>query len=296
MKLATTTGDFSAYTNSQSVALAGVCKAGFKYADYSFGMDYKYQNGIYSDDFYAYVDSINKTAEELKIKLVQAHSPIGKPFEDNGELLKRTLKCVDACGAWGIKNLVVHSGYSYGFSKQKTFEENKKFFLPLLERAEKHGVNILVENFNKMCLKDIFWIDNATDLLELIKKVNHPLFHAIWDVGHGNLQEMTQYEELALLKGHVKAIHVHDNMGDNDTHQTPFFGTVNWDSVMHGLSNIGYDGYFTFEVTTPFCPASKRRAFEKDSRQTPMELINAFEGYLYGLGKCILEKYNCFEE
>ena len=79
---------------------------------------------------------------------------------------------------------------------------------------------------------------------------------------------------------------------------TPFLGTLNLDSVMNGLLDIGYKGYFTFEVGGVFTPSSKRRRYDKDTRLkvAPIELRDAYERYLYELGKCILEKYGCFEE
>ena len=41
MKLATTTGDYQAYTYNQDYAISMIKDAGFKYIDYSFIMDYK---------------------------------------------------------------------------------------------------------------------------------------------------------------------------------------------------------------------------------------------------------------
>ena len=78
----------------------------------------------------------------------------------------------------------------------------------------------------------------------------------------------------------------------------PFLGTLNLDAVMTGLTDIGYDGYFTFEVGGFFTPSEKRRPFARDTRlaSAPLELRFAFERYLYELGKCVLEKYGCFEE
>ena len=159
-------------------------------------------------------------------------------------------------------------------------------------------MNILVENFNKMCIDGLYWIDNATDLLAMIECVNHPLFHAVWDVGHANMQDMPQDEELRLLGSHVRALHIQDNMGDDDNHLCPFLGTLNLDAVMHGLFDIGYEGYFTFEVGRFFTPAEKRRKSDRDTRlaDAPIELRDAFERYLFDLGKCVLEKYNCFEK
>ena len=299
MKLATTTGDFFNYTTSQAEALAHVRKAGFHYADYNFGSDYALRNGVYSEDFERYFEEIKKAADDLHIGLIQAHSPMGRPLADpDGTFLADTLRCVDACGAWGIPNLVVHSGYLPGLTPEETFERNKAFFLPLLRRAERYGVNILVENFNKMCVDGLYWIDNAPDLLRMIECVDHPLFHAVWDAGHANMQEMPQDEALRILGKHVKALHIQDNMGDDDTHLVPFCGSMNLDAVMTGLKDIGYDGYFTFEVGNFFTKPEKRRSFEKSTKlaSAPLALRDAFERYLYDLGKCVLEAYGCFEE
>ncbi len=299
MKLCTTTGDYAHFTDDQTVALAHIREAGFHYADYNFGVDYNKKNGIYGADLPAYLDKVNEAQKHLGISLVQAHAPMGRPLADpDGKFLADTALCVDACGAWGIQNLVVHSGYLQGLSRGETLDRNRDFFLPLLERAEKYGVNILVENFNKMCIDGLYWIDNAEDLLAMVERVKHPLFHAVWDVGHANMQEMPQDEQLRLLGGHVRALHIQDNMGDEDSHLCPYLGTLNLDAVMHGLMAIGYTGYFTFEVGRFFAPAEKRRSFERDTRlaDAPIELRDAFEKYLYSLGKCVLEKYNRFEE
>ena len=298
MKLATTTGDFCSYTDSQAVSLAHIRKAGFRYADYNFGCDHNLRNGVYGNDYERYFDSITEQTEKLGIQLIQAHAPMGKPLNDGGLLLTDTLRCVEACGAWNIPNLVVHSGYSKGLSFEQTCERNKEFFMPLLECAEKYGVNILIENFNKMCVDGLYWVDNATDLLQMIEHINHPLLHAVWDTGHANMQDMPQDEELRLLGKHVRALHVQDNHGNADNHLVPFLGTMNLDAVMTGLMDIGYNGYFTFEVGGFFNPSDKRRKYDRDTRlaSAPIELRDAFERYLYELGTCVLEKYHCFEE
>ncbi len=299
MKLATKTGDFHGYTNSQSESLRYIREAGFHYADYSFDLDYRLRSGVYGEDHEAYFDSINQAADRLGIRLVQAHSPMGSPLADgDGRFLADTIRCVDACGAWGIPHLVVHSGYAFGLTPEQTFAANKEFYMPILERAERYGVQILVENFNKMHIEGLYWIDNATDLRGLIDYVDHPLFHAVWDAGHANLQEMPQDEELRLLGSHVRALHIQDNCGDTDTHLLPFLGTMSMDALMNGLNDIGYNGYFTFEVGGIFTPPNRKRPFEKDTRlyQTPLSLKCAAERYMYELGRCVLQAYGCFEE
>ncbi len=298
MKLATTTGDFYQHTGSQKESLKLIHEAGFRYADMNFGIDAAKRTGIYSDNFEAYFEDINKSCDEIGITLVQAHSPMGKPLVDgNVQFLEDTIRCVDACGAWGIPNLVVHSGYLPDISTKECFAKNKEFFSRILDVAEKYGVNILVENFDKMSRDNVYWIDNAPDLLSMIEYVNHPLFHAVWDTGHANMQEMPQDEALRLLGSHVRALHVHDNHGAHDEHLVPFLGSLNLDSLMTGLLDIGYDGYFTFEVGRFFNHPSKRRQFERETKllNEPLNLRKSFERYLYELGKCVLETYGCYE-
>ncbi len=298
MKLATTTGDFYRYTGSAAESLKLLKESGFHYADMNFGNGYEERNGVFSDSYEKHIEEVALTAEKVGIKLVQAHAPMGAPIaEDNGAFIKDNIRCIDACGAWGIPNLVVHSGYAHGLTVKETFAKNREFYMPLLEAAEKQGVNILVENFNKMHVDGMYWIDNAPDLLAMVEYVNHPLFHAVWDVGHANMQEMPQDEALRMLGGHVRALHIQDNLGTSDSHLVPFLGSLNLDAVMNGLLDIGYDGYFTFEVGNFFLPAAKRRPYERDTRlaSPPLELRLAFEKYLYQLGKCVLETYGCYE-
>lgn len=299
MKLATTTGDFFAYTSDQTKAMEYISQSGFRYIDYNFELDYRIRNGIYSADFDAYIDSLKRQADKLNVQFVQAHSPMGAPIADNNaDFIKDTAKCIKACGQLGIKNIVIHSGYLPDLTIDETFEKNKEFFMPLLQVAEKYDVNILVENFNKMSKDNVYWIDNAPDLLKIIKYINHPLFHAVWDAGHGNMQEMPQDESLKILGKEVYALHIQDNMGDKDTHTAPFFGTMNLDSLMHGLLDIGYKGYFTFESSNVLLSPSARRPFPKDSRlsKAPLSIKLKMENLLYEIGKHILMAYDCFEE
>lgn len=299
MKLANRTADIHGFTGCQLQSLEHLHKAGFRYIDYSFTSDYEKRTGIYAEDRFAHYDRVAEKAAQLGLRLIQGHSPLGKPLNDpDGSFLADTLLCVEACGRWGIPDLVVHSGYLPNLSKEDTFLRNREFFLPILEEAEKYGVNILVENFNRMYKPDVYWIDNATDLLTMIEMVDHPLFHAVWDVGHANLQPMPQDEEMRLLGSHIRALHIHDNLGDSDTHLLPFQGTMDMDSVIQGLQSIDYSGYFTFEVGRFFTPTSKRRKDCAESRlhKVPLALQDAMERYLYALGKIVLETYGLFEE
>lgn len=71
------------------------------------------------------------------------------------------------------------------------------------------------------------------------------------------------------------------------------------DSLMHGLQQIGYTGYFTFEALSSFAGSEKnRRPFdgEEKLRKMPLELRIKEENLLYEIGRVTLEAYGCFEE
>lgn len=305
MKLATTTGDFARHTHSQEDCIRYISEAGFRYADYNFCTDYDRKEGVFASDEDGFVASyaakIKQAADECGVKLIQAHAPMGRPLlegDNHAEFVNANIRCIECCSLLGIDRIVVHSGYLPDIPKNECFKRNAAFFRELLPAAEKYGVYILVENFNKMSKANVYWIDNAPDLKRLIKLVDHPLFQAVWDTGHANMQEMPQDVSLRLLGKHVMALHVQDNMGDKDSHVAPFFGTLNLDSLMAGLLDIGYDGYFTFEATNIFLPGKKRRQSDKEKKllNAPLELRKKAESLLYEIGKTVLEAYGVFEE
>lgn len=301
MKLATTTSDFSAYTNNQEERIKYIHNAGFRYIDYGFGTDFTYNTGIFSADRKGYIEGLKRTMDSLGCTFVQAHSPMGRPIvkdESHRWFVEGTKMCIEACAELGIPNIVVHSGYDKNLTKEETFIRNKEFFDDLLHFSEKFGVNILVENFDRMVFDDVYWIVSATDLKEMIDYVNHPLFHGCWDAGHANMQPFSQNEGLKVLGEDVYAIHVQDNFGSVDTHLAPFFGTMSMDSLISGLLDINYKGYFTFEATNMMTGAHTRRKYEADTRleKAPLALRCKAEELLYDIGKYSLEAYGCFEE
>jgi len=301
MKLATTTADYRAFAASQEEAIRHISSAGFRYLDYDFCTDYNDQNGIYANDWREHMARVKALAEELGILFVQAHAPMGRPIvrgDGYQPFIDATNRSIECAAMLGVKNIVVHSGYELGLTKEECFARNKEFFDALLPTAEQYGVNILVENFNKMCVDGMYWIDNAPDLRAFIDYMDHPLVHACWDVGHGNMQEMPQDESLRILGHHVYALHIQDNYGNADQHLAPFFGSMNLDSLMHGLQEIGYKGYFTFEACRFFLPEKSKRPYDKDTRllKAPIDLMDKAEAFLYEIGKTILSAYDCYEE
>jgi len=305
MKLATTTDDFCGYpgiTQEESMVLCR--EAGFHFIDYDFHFDYKARIGTYGDNWREYAEHLKEHAKTLNQQFVQAHAPMGNmiPFGE-GEaytaFIEATQRSIECCHILGIDNLVVHAGYAPDLSKDDAMEKNRSFYCDLLPFAEKFGVNILVENFPvRSSKKDMFRLISPYDLVELIALVDHPLFHACWDTGHGNTSTIAPDECVQVLGDHLYGLHVQDNICNLDLHVPPFCGSLNIDSLMHGLLEMQYKGYFTFESCYTFLPASRRNKYEQDNRllTAPLSLKIKAESLLYEIGKTILSAYDCYEE
>ena len=68
-----------------------------------------------------------------------------------------------------------------------------------------------------------------------------------FDVGHANLYKNS--DELMKFGARLKALHLHDNKGVTDDHQPPFWGTIDWPSVMRWIGQSGYTKQVNFEIT-----------------------------------------------
>lgn len=303
MKLATTTADFDSFCKSYTECLERIRAAGFRHIDLNLYTVSDHKSLLVNDDWHAVANGLLSDADRLGIDFVQAHAPSGNPMKADkvDELVTVTNRTIEVCGALGIKNVVVHSGWAPGVTKDEYFEINRDFYRRLFPAMEQHGVNVLTENTTRANMGENYAFFTGADMKEFIEFVDHPLFHACWDTGHGNI-EGDQYEQLVTLGDHLRAIHLNDNRGGQDEHLIPFMGTMNMDDIMCGLIDGGYKGYMTFEATSGLRSyrywLGNRRKFvrERRLREPTADMQSDLEALMYRVGKHVLEAYDCFEE
>ncbi len=303
MKIATTIEEFYPHVENAAEAVKAYVGTGFKYLDYSFydSVINPEKNPLLTDDWKDRVYRAKETADELGFTFVQAHAPIceirGKEAETG---IIATIRSIEACKILGIENMVIHSAYYDDWKRADGsfayYKANEPFFRALIPAMEKHEVNILFENYaENFCPNGLFFPASAQELNDFIEFMNHPLFGAAWDVGHANLDNRDQYKEITELGKNLKAIHVHDNNGQRDQHVSPFLGTCDYDAIVKGLIDSGYEGYFTLEANSFF---GKNRG---DDLNGPLSEVNIdikreAVSLLYKISKHILSVYDIYEE
>lgn len=303
MKIANTTADFTPYCATDEERVRELHRAGFRYIDlnmYSFKPDCVYMQDNWRDA----VLRLKEVADELGVKFVQAHSQWGNPLWEEGErldfLLKATIRSIEICEVLGIKNTVSHSGHAADIGKEEFFVRNKAFCEKLFPTMERCGVNVLCENSCAVNMAPRYFLNNGRDMREFVDFVDHPLYHACWDTGHGNC-EGSQYDEIMAIGDELYAIHYNDNRGKGDDHVSPFMGTLNHDEIINALIDVGFKGYFTLESGDAFLLPGKRRKFERPGKEQKLSRPQLFmqrhvETMMYETAKWMLESYGLFEE
>lgn len=316
MKLATSTGDFKWYQNSIAEAVICFENTKFKYINLEQTISTPEFFNDSEEDLKRLADEWKNAADFAGVEYVVSHAPcfhyaclnaLKNPndaeYRKNIHAIRRS---IEMCNILGIKRIVVHACTHKDFTKEMFYEYNKMFYSEFFDLMEKYNITVMTEN----------WDNNSThfstgkEMREFIDYVGHPLLAACWDTAHGNIdkvaREIGQYKNIIDLGDKLKGLHISDNFGDTHHHSWPFAGVINFDSVMQGLIDVNYDGYFTFEASYTLLHQQNppyHREVWNHSGEVINKLLNPSINLkqkavdlLYETGKYILSTYDCFEE
>lgn len=312
MKLVTSTGDFSWYTDTVEEKIKNFKGTKFKYLNLE-------QTGqideLFCEDDDAWKALAHKWGEAAVYadkKFVVSHAPCLNVYspsydEETYKVYVRAIRrSLEVCHELGIDRTVVHACPALRFTPQEFYEKNKKFYTEFFDLMEKYNITVMTENWDT----SINPISTGKEMRYLADYMEHPLLAVCWDTAHSNFNAKSrvvgQYENIMDLGDKLKGLHISDNFGDTHHHSWPFAGIINFDSVMQALSDVKYDGYFTFEASYTLLHHKnlpyQREPWEHNGQTVTklldpsIELKKVAIDLLYETGKYILETYNMFEE
>jgi len=82
---------------------------------------------------------------------------------------------------------------------------------------------------------------------QLLSRFDPDFLGICFDSGHANIHG--NFEASYINKKRLLATHLHDNKGDSDSHQIPFWGTVNWIKVIDLIVSSSFMKPLNLEVT-----------------------------------------------
>ena len=228
---------------------------GYEYLDYQKFADV--ESGFFNlseKNFEAEIKEDRKIIESEGIFVHQAHGPWTYPTQDSTPDERKLRfefmsKAIRGTAYLGGKTMVIHPIMPFGAKSPENPEEMKKinfeFFSELCDIAREYGIIISYENMPFVDSP----IHTARDVSDLARKINNDYFKVCLDTGHSircgeDLADAVHY----IGKDLLYAMHVHDNMGDHDSHMLPGEGIGDFDALAAALSDIEFDGVFSFET------------------------------------------------
>ena len=187
------------------------------------------------------------------IVICQAHAPFARGKDDEEKIERRFGDIVQGmrnASYLGAPMIVVHPcchlDYSSDGNAERLFEFNYNFYSRLIPYAEEFDIKIAIENIGRQSVTS-----TPERLNRLYDALNNPAFTVCFDVGHCLFQGVDPADAIRAIGDRLVhgCTHVHDNSGDKDEHTLPFYGNVNWESVMKALANIGYMGELNYEAS-----------------------------------------------
>lgn len=141
------------------------------------------------------------------------------------------------------KVIVFHSGYDrwrYDNRVDIWLEGSLRTWGPLNSRAADMGIRIAIENIFE---------DEPENLRLLSHEMNSDNFGICFDTGHFNLfSKLPLREWLALVKGYIRELHLHDNSRFRDDHLPIGDGDFDFQTLFRELKDI--DCVYTIEAHT----------------------------------------------
>lgn len=231
--------------------------------------------------------SLGEYAKSRGVAICQAHAPFPSSYVEEDKSAKRFEEIVQ-----GIKNaaylgapmIVVHPCVHLDFAVEGNpeilFDYNLNFYKKLIPVARECGIKIAIENIGRVSITS-----TPERLNKLFDTLCDPVFTVCFDVGHCLLQGVDPAEAIRAIGERLVdgCTHVHDNNGDRDTHTLPYYGKVEWESVMKALADIDYAGDLNYEAS----------AFIKD---IPVALYEDGLAYMAKVGKYLIERFKFYKE
>ncbi|MBO4797999.1 MAG: sugar phosphate isomerase/epimerase [Candidatus Methanomethylophilaceae archaeon] len=172
--------------------------------------------------------------------------------------LEETLRTMRAASGLGIKTVTIHPG-SFSIPVPELDEQALRLSRESLEiidkEAAEYGIIAAVENMPLDHIPPLIGV-YAEQLEKLLEGTD---LSVCFDIGHAHTAGQT--DAMIALSDRIANVHIHDNLGDRDSHMTVGDGNIDFRRIVRGLS--GYSGKYIIESRTYESAAESQSRLEK---------------------------------
>lgn len=171
--------------------------------------------------------------------------------------LNETIKCAEAMEELGAEVMVVHIGAG---------GDGEKFLRDIETILRKTKLKVAVEN-------EPTGFPLTEDIIGIVDKMGDERVGMCMDIGHAFIYDGDPAKSIKLAGNRIIAIHVSDNDGQNDLHNIPGSGVVDWKGVVEALKDIKYTGKFTYEIADHSCGKANQDELKEILKKTKNSLL-----------------------
>jgi len=197
------------------------------------------------------VRALRKVAEDRGLQ-VTVHAPFAdiNPASFDPSLRRAVLRRLKrsvllssdlAAGLWTF-----HPGLQTGISHfylGLDWELNLRSVRELLALSQQCGVKIAIENTPDPFP---FLLKSVRDFVRFYESLGDADLGLTLDVGHANINCQV-YEFIESFPGRITHVHLHDNLGDFDSHLGVGSGNIDWPKLIGALRKMDYKGVLVIE-------------------------------------------------
>lgn len=214
------------------------------------------------DEFAQYFTDLRALADALGITICQTHGLLagfGPDDQQNALTLETAKRQLKATALLGAKHCVLHSARAYQWGFDAPFEQvqiaNRRMCAALIPTAEACGVSLCLESLGRTKVNGVigleFYADPnrlmadydalPTDRKGLCLDTDH--CWCAMDGGHPDPAETVR-----LFGSRLTALHLSDS-GGSGKHPRPGLGKIDWAALLAALDEVGYSGFYNFELS-----------------------------------------------
>jgi len=244
-------------------ALEVLAESGYEGIDFSLG-SFDYANCDVDEE---YLRKFKAKADSLGIAIQQTHghlgrNPLGKLLWSQDEeskeyFVKIRERDLRATAILGAEMCVIHSGSEGPFGPlssdpEELHKANLDGFTSIVPFAEKYNVKICLESFGRNARDGVQLFSWPEEMLKSYEAI--PTKNKCFCMDTGHTHEAVEFgtpsveDFIRAMGSRIECLHIHDNFGYYDDHALPGFGNINWPEVFKALDEVGYKGYYNFEL------------------------------------------------
>ena len=156
-----------------------------------------------------------------------------------------SIETIKLAAELGAKNISITSGHPQsGILPESSLDLFVDSLKRICDAAAKYNINVGIE------YEPGLLVERATELLEVMERVNSPHLGANLDIGHSYLNGEPIERTITSLTGRIWNVHVEDIKNRKHFHLVPGEGDLPFARYFQTLKSINYQGFLTVELYT----------------------------------------------